>query len=66
MIPSKQPWYEPSNRTILSRPVIVRAMRSDVITASEPVLQNVARSIPVSSLNRAATGPARSDCGPVW
>ena len=34
---------------IVLRPVTVRAMRSAPITASEPVLQNAARSKPVSS-----------------
>ena len=46
---SKMPWYEPVKITIVLRPVTVRAMRIAPITASEPVLQNAARSTPVSS-----------------
>ena len=63
-MPSKQPWYDPSNMTMRSRPVTVRAMRTAVMMASDPVLQNVTRSTPVSSRNSCAAGPARSDCGP--
>ena len=43
---SKVPWYAPAKRTILLRAVTVRATRIAAMTASEPVLQKVARSIP--------------------
>ena len=36
---------------IVLRPVTVRAMRIAPITASEPVLQNAARCVPVTSQN---------------
>ena len=39
------------------RPVTVRARRIAAITASEPVLQKVARSMPVISQMSAATSP---------
>ncbi len=53
---SKMPWYEPVKLAMVVRPVTVRAMRMAPITASEPVLQNPARSMPVSSQsNRAAS-----------
>ena len=45
------PWYAPVKIAIVLRPVTVRAMRIAPITASEPVLQNAARSAPVSSQN---------------
>ena len=51
MTSSKMPWYEPVKRAIVLRPVTVRAMRMQPITASEPVLQKAARSLPVSSQN---------------
>ncbi len=50
--------------TIFSRPVTVRARRMAAITASEPVLQKVMRSLPVISQNRAATLPASSRLRP--
>jgi len=40
---------------IVVRPVTVRAMRMQPITASDPVLQNPTRSIPVSSHTSLAT-----------
>ncbi len=49
----------------MSRPVTVRARRIAAITASEPVLQKVTRSMPVNSLIRRATSPASGDCGPI-
>ena len=50
---------------IVLRPVTVRAMRMQPITASEPVLQNAARSLPVNSQNASATSPASGVCGPI-
>ena len=47
------------------RPVTVRAMRMQPITASEPVLQNAARSAPVTSQNSSAHSPASTCCGPI-
>ena len=46
---SKMPWYAPVNITILSRPDTVRETRIAAMTASEPVLQNAARSMPTMS-----------------
>ena len=51
MTSSKMPWYAPVKIAIVLRPVTVRAMRIAPITASEPVLQNAARSAPVTSQN---------------
>ncbi len=50
---------------MIERPVTVRAIRIAAITASDPVLQKVTRSLPVISLNSAATRPASADCGPI-
>ncbi len=52
-------------RAIFLRPVTVRARRIAVMTASEPVLQNVARSIPVNLQMSCAARPASGDCGPI-
>ena len=46
-------------------PVTVRAIRIVPITASEPVLQNAARSAPVTSQNSSATSPDSTCCGPI-
>ena len=62
---SKMPWYEPWNTAILSRRLTVRAMRIAAVTASEPVSQNVARSLPDTSHSSAATSPASGDDGPI-
>ena len=62
---SKMPWYEPANTAMRSRPVTVRAMRTQPITASEPVLHSAARSKPVISQTSSVTGPASGCCGPI-
>ena len=62
---SKMPWYAPVNMTILSRPETVRATRIAAVTASEPVLQNAARSMPIISQTSFATSPASGVCGPI-
>ena len=49
----------------LLRPVTVRDKRNAARTASDPVLQNVMRSLPVISQNILATSPASGVCGPV-
>ncbi len=59
------PWYAPEKSATVSRPVTVRARRIAAITASDPVLQKVTRSMPVNSLIRRATSPAIGDCGPI-
>ncbi len=50
--------------TIFVRPVRARARRMAVMHASVPELVKVARSIPVSSQNRAATSPEMAARGP--
>ena len=47
------------------RPVTVRATRMAPITASEPVLQNATRAMPVSSLISCATSAVSGCCGPI-
>jgi hypothetical protein len=47
------------------RPVTVRATRIAAMTASDPVLQKVTRSLPVISEKSAAAGPANADWGPM-
>ena len=65
MTSSKMPWYAPVKIAMRFRPVTVRAMRIVPITASEPVLQNAARSAPVRSQNSSATSPASTCWGPI-
>ena len=62
---SNTPWYAPANIAIVSRPLTVRATRIAAVTASEPVLQNATRSIPVNSETIRDTSPARGVCGPI-
>ena len=50
--------------TMVLRPVTVRAMRIAPITASEPVLQNATRCMPVKLAISCATSAASGCCGP--
>ena len=50
---------------IVLRPVTVRANRIAAITASDPVLQNATRSIPMNSVIILATRPASGVWGPI-
>ncbi len=65
MTSSKMPWYEPLKTAMRFRPVTVRAMRMTPMTASEPVLQNAARSWPVISQTRRAQSPTIVCIGPI-
>jgi hypothetical protein len=50
---------------IRSRPETVRATRTAAVTASEPVLQKAARSMPTIAQRRSDTSPASGVWGPI-
>ncbi len=54
------PWYEPSNRSTPSRPVSARAVRSAIITASEP--EFVKRTRSTAGIRSASRSASATSC----